>query len=73
MGGAFAGQFPADQYSHLTELATGHVLQPGCCYGNEFEIGLDLILDVPLSEQPVSPDPARPACGAAPGRRHHAP
>jgi hypothetical protein len=40
-----AGQFAADQYPHLTELATGHVLQPGYHYGNEFEIGLDLILD----------------------------
>jgi AcrR family transcriptional regulator len=40
-----AGQFPADQYPHLAELATGHVLQPGYRYGNEFEIGLDLILD----------------------------
>jgi hypothetical protein len=26
-------------------MATGHVLQPGYQYGNEFEIGLDLILD----------------------------
>jgi AcrR family transcriptional regulator len=39
------GQLPAAQYPHLTELATGHVLQPGYDYGNEFEIGLDLILD----------------------------
>ncbi len=40
-----AGQLPADEYPHLTELAVGHVLQPGYHYGNEFEIGLDLILD----------------------------
>ena len=40
-----AGQMTAGQYPHLTELATGHVLQPGYRYGNEFEIGLDLILD----------------------------
>ena len=40
-----AGQLPADAYPHLTELATGHVLQPGYRYGDEFEIGLDLILD----------------------------
>jgi AcrR family transcriptional regulator len=40
-----AGQFAAGQYPHLTELATGHVLQPGYHYGNEFETGLDLILD----------------------------
>jgi AcrR family transcriptional regulator len=40
-----AGQFPADQYPHLTELAIAHVLKPGYRYGHEFEIGLDLILD----------------------------
>lgn len=36
---------PHDEYPHLTELATGHVLQPGYHYGDEFEFGLDLILD----------------------------
>jgi AcrR family transcriptional regulator len=40
-----AGQLPAGQYPHLAELATAHVLQPGYRYGDEFEIGLDLILD----------------------------
>jgi len=34
-----------DQYPHLTELAVEHVLKPGYDYGNEFEYGLDLILD----------------------------
>jgi AcrR family transcriptional regulator len=38
-------QFPADEYPHLTELTTEHVLQPGYDYGNEFEFGLDVILD----------------------------
>ena len=38
-------QFPADEYPHLTELTLEHVLQPGYDYGNEFEFGLDLILD----------------------------
>ena len=38
-------RFPADQYPHLTELTLTHVLQPGYDYGNEFEFGLDLILD----------------------------
>ena len=37
--------FPADEYPHLTELTTQHVLRPGYDYGNEFEFGLDLILD----------------------------
>ena len=39
------GQLPADEYPHLTELAIEHVLQPGYDYGDEFVVGLDLILD----------------------------
>jgi AcrR family transcriptional regulator len=39
------GGFSPDQYPHLTELTVQHVLQPGYDYGNEFEYGLDLILD----------------------------
>jgi AcrR family transcriptional regulator len=35
----------ADEYPHLAELAVEHVLQPGYDFGNEFEFGLDLILD----------------------------
>jgi AcrR family transcriptional regulator len=38
-------QLPADEYPHLTELTVEHVLKPGYDYGNEFEFGLDLILD----------------------------
>jgi len=37
--------FPADRYPHLAELTARHVLQPGYDYGDEFEFGLDLILD----------------------------
>ena len=37
--------FPAEQYPHLVELATEYVLQPGYDFGNEFEFGLNLILD----------------------------
>jgi AcrR family transcriptional regulator len=40
-----AVQIPAGTYPHFAEMATGHVLQPGYHYGDEFEIGLDLILD----------------------------
>ena len=40
-----AGRFAVDDYPHLAELATGHILQPGYHYDDEFEIGLDLILD----------------------------
>ncbi len=38
-------QLPSEAYPHLAELATEHVLQPGYGYGDEFEFGLDLILD----------------------------
>jgi AcrR family transcriptional regulator len=37
--------FPADEYPHLVALTVEHVLQPGYDYGDEFEFGLDLILD----------------------------
>jgi len=37
--------FSADDYPHLVELTTQHILQPGYSYGNEFEYGLGLILD----------------------------
>jgi Tetracyclin repressor-like, C-terminal domain len=36
----FAGEYP-----HLSEMATEHVLQPGYDFGDEFEIGLSVILD----------------------------
>jgi hypothetical protein len=36
---------PAGEYQHLAEIAAVHVMQPGYHYGDEFEIGLDLILD----------------------------
>ncbi|HEX9856370.1 MAG TPA: TetR/AcrR family transcriptional regulator [Acidimicrobiia bacterium] len=45
VAGAIIAQFPSDEYPHLAELATEHVLQPGYDHGNEFEIGLELILD----------------------------
>lgn len=38
-------QLPADEYPHIIEFTTEHVLQPGYDYGDEFEFGLDLILD----------------------------
>ena len=45
MAASFLDQFPADQFPHLAELTTEHVLQPGYDYGDEFDFGLDLILD----------------------------
>ena len=38
-------QFPAGEYPHFVEMATEFVLQPGYDFGNEFEFGLNLILD----------------------------
>jgi AcrR family transcriptional regulator len=40
-----SAQFGSGQYPHLTEMATEHVLRPGYDYGDEFAIGLNLILD----------------------------
>jgi AcrR family transcriptional regulator len=37
--------FNPDNYPHLVEFAVGHVLQPGYDFGDEFEFGLDLLLD----------------------------
>jgi AcrR family transcriptional regulator len=37
--------FPANAYPNLVEFLTEHVMRPGYDYGEEFEYGLDLILD----------------------------
>ncbi|WP_370949728.1 TetR/AcrR family transcriptional regulator C-terminal domain-containing protein [Amycolatopsis sp. cg5] len=42
---AIQARFAAGEHPHLTELTVEHVLQPGYDYGDEFEFGLDLILD----------------------------
>ncbi len=42
---AFLLQFPTKQYPRLAQLTIEHVLQPGYDYGDEYEFGLDLILD----------------------------
>ena len=41
---AIMGVF-ADEYPHLTEMAAEHILRPGYDFGDEFEIGLTVILD----------------------------
>ena len=53
-------QHPADEYPHLTELTVEHVLRPGYDYGNEFEFGLDLILDGLERAQVPTASPALP-------------
>ena len=41
----FLSRFPSAQYPHLARMITEHALKPGYDYANEFEFGLDLILD----------------------------
>ena len=38
-------QFPVAAYPHLAEFTAEHVLQPGYDFADEFDFGLDLILD----------------------------
>ena len=45
MIGQIMESFPASEFPYLFELTLEHVLQPGYDYGDEFEYGLDLILD----------------------------
>src|ERR1700737_2104420 len=37
--------FRAGEYPYLAEMAVDHAMKPGYNYGDEFEFGLDLILD----------------------------
>ena len=45
LAASMAEQMPADLYPHLTEFTIDHVLQPGYDFGNEFDVGIELILD----------------------------
>lgn len=38
-------QLPAEKYPHLAEMIVEHGMKPGYDYAEEFEFGLDLILD----------------------------
>jgi hypothetical protein len=44
----------ACQYPYLAEIATEHVLPPGYDFGDEFEIGLTVILDALSRSIPAS-------------------
>src|SRR5215471_2831135 len=66
-----SAQFASGQYPYLTEMAMEHVVQPGYDYGDEFETGLDLILDAlqaaagrPSAVDSLSPGPAQAARAA---------
>jgi AcrR family transcriptional regulator len=68
MAVTFLDQFPAEVYPHLAELTTKHVLQPSYDYGNEFEFGLDLILDgLERARTARRKTPRKPATGRASG------
>ena len=56
-------RFPAGQYPHLAEFMFGHVLQPGYDYGDEYEFGLDLILDGLERAHRIARSPNRAAGG----------
>lgn len=45
-------QSPDGAYPHLVEMATEFILQPGYDFGDEFEIGLNLILNALASSLP---------------------
>jgi AcrR family transcriptional regulator len=45
VGRQMFARMPPGAYPHLTELTVQHILQPGYDYGDEFEYGLDVLLD----------------------------
>jgi hypothetical protein len=53
-------RFTPGEYPHFTELTVEHVLQPGYDYGDEFEFGLDLILDGLERAREVAPPVTAP-------------
>jgi hypothetical protein len=55
-------RFDRGQYPHLSELAVGHVPQPGYDDGDESAFGLDLVLDG-LETRPAVGEPGRSRAG----------
>ena len=45
LAGSIMEQMPADRYPYLTEFTVGRVLQPGYDFGDEFDVGITLVLD----------------------------
>jgi hypothetical protein len=37
--------FPLGEYPNLADFITEHVMKPGCDFADEFEYGLDVMLD----------------------------
>ncbi len=44
MTGAIMDEFPRSEFPYLFELTIEHVLRPGYNYGNEFDVGLEVVL-----------------------------
>jgi AcrR family transcriptional regulator len=45
MAEAMLAHFPVEEFPHLAAFTRDHVMRPGYDFGEEFEFGLDLILD----------------------------
>jgi AcrR family transcriptional regulator len=61
------GKFAPGEYPYLTEIATQHVVQPGYDYADEFETGLDLILDALAARAAAGVTPADNPVASGPG------
>jgi hypothetical protein len=59
VAGPGSQQISARDYPHFVEMATEHILQPGYDFGNEFEIGLSVILDALATSIPRNRDVPR--------------
>lgn len=57
-------QVLAEAYPHLLEFTTGHILKPGYDFGEEFEFGLNLILDGLRRSTPANDSEAPPNSSA---------
>lgn len=62
LAAASLAQLPRDEYPHIAEMISEHILKPGYSYADEFEFGLDLILDAleRLRNGPAASDDVRP-------------
>jgi hypothetical protein len=56
-------RFRTDQYPHLVEMAAEYILQPGYDFGDEFEFGLNVILDALTRALPGNTRVSRRAVG----------
>jgi AcrR family transcriptional regulator len=45
VAGSLLQQLPRDEFPHLAEMIVDRAMQPGYAYTEEFDVGLDLILD----------------------------